>query len=148
LLEGKVMTEKEFIISLAVSAFRQQFNATILPTECDVKSIPKNTTSELGYEVYSTTLVDYLRMRIYLNFGNGDWIGPYTLETDATHVVGNLGDEVFVASGYVNDYYRTNGVYKFPWLSADALTWGMFITESGEPLLMEDGGYLLTESGV
>lgn len=142
------MTEREFIIQLAVNSFNAQYNASIRLSECDAKSIQPNGYSAIAYEVYTVRQDDNVRIRLYLNFGHHDRMGEYRLEVDGSDAVGRLGDEVYVALGFVDVFYRDSGLYKFHWMGVDLTSWNIFITEDGQPFINEETGeYFLTETG-
>lgn len=141
------MTEREFLIQLAVNTFNAQYGKHIEAINCDIKSITPNLFSTLAYEVYTVRMDDFVRLRMYLEFNNYDDLGRYRLEVDGSSGVGILGDEVYVASGYVDSYYRDSGLYKFGWLDVDIATWGILLAEDDVVLITEDiGDYLILET--
>ena len=141
------MTEREFIIALAVNAFNQQYNASLLVENFDVKSIQPNQFTTLAYEVYTVRFDDFVRLRLYLNFDQYDSIGNYRLEVDGSEGIGVLVDEVYVATGIVDRFYKESGLYKFNWLGQDITSWDIFLTENEEALLTEIGDYFIEETG-
>lgn len=142
------MTEREFIIQLAVNSFNQQYGRNVQFTDCDVKSILPNQFSLFAYEIFTVRFDDFVRMRLYLDFGNYDVIGNYRLEVDGSAGVGVLGDEVYVASGFVDRYYKESGLYKFNWMGEDQSTWDIFLMENGDSFVTEDTGDLfILETG-
>lgn len=141
------MTEKDFIIQLALSSFNNQYNRNILITDCDAKSILPNQYSTIAYEVFSVRLDDYVRLRMYLDFGTTDNLGRYRLEVDGSEGVGILGDEVYVTTGFIDRYYKESGLYKFNWMGIDTGLWNIFLSESGDELVTEDTGDLFILEG-
>lgn len=141
------MTEREFLIQLAVNAFNAQYGKHIEAINCDIKSIQPNQFSTLAYEVYTVRMDDFVRLRMYLEFNNYDSLGRYRLEVDGSAGTGVLTDEVYVVSGYVDSYYRDSGLYKFGWLGVDITTWGIIMVEDDVALVTEDtGDYIILET--
>ena len=132
------MNERRFLIQLAVYAFNQQYNRDLKVHDCDIKSIPPNQFSTIAYEVFTVRLDDYVRLRLYLEYGDYDNLGRYRLEVDGTDGLGILGDEVYVTSGFVDRYYRESGLYKFGWLGVDISTWNILMDEQGNEWITED----------
>jgi len=143
-----VMSEREFLISLAINRFNLQFNRTFQISDFDVKSIQPAYKCSRGYEVYSVRFDDFLRLRVYFNFGNGTSLGPYRLETDITHAVGVLGDEVFVSFGEIDSDFKNLDIFKFQDSDIDVTRYQILIAENNEAILTEDGEYILLEDGV
>jgi hypothetical protein len=143
------MTEKQFIIQLAVDQFNAQYNRSMLHTDFDARSIEPNQFSILAYEVFTVRLDDYVRLRMYLEYGPYDNLGPYRLEVDgSTGGVGVLGDEVYVTSGQVDSYYRESGLYRFGLLNVDTATWNILLDEMGNEWITEaTGEFFILETG-
>lgn len=142
------MNEREFLIFLAIQQYNYQYNMHLTIADCDVMSIQPGVGSELGYEVTTVRLDDYVRLRIYLNIEDRDMLAPYTLDNSEGTATAKLGDEVFVAYGKVDRCHIYDNNYKFRWLGNDIGRLNILLTEDGAPLITEDGGYLLLEDGV
>lgn len=136
------VSEREFIINLAINAFNLQYSRNINPKECDAYSIPKNKTSRMAYEVYTLRTDDAVRMRIYLNFGKHDGLSPFRLETDNQNIVNALGDEVYVSSGYVDKFYYDNRIYKFSTMEQDPSAMNIITSLTGTPFVTFEGEYI------
>lgn len=135
-----LLTEKQFLINLAISRFNEQYGRDIDPTTINIKSISPNYGSDLGYELQTLRKTDYLRLRMYLSFSRVDGVMPYRLEVDKTFIPDALGDEIFVTKGSVNRYYQDAGIYKFRWIAPDVSTVDYFETyEHGYFELMGTG---------
>lgn len=142
------MIEKDFIIQLAVNTFNAQYNQAIEIERCDAKSIEPNERSVLGYEVFTKRLDDFVRLRLYLNFDTTNDISQFKLEVDGTEGSDVLSDEVYVAMGSVNEFYRDTWFYKFKPMGVDITLWDIFLTEDGVPFVSEDTGeYFVQETG-
>lgn len=116
---GKLVSEREFLIQLAVRQFNYQYKKQIDPTRCGVKSIRGNYGCTFGYEVDTIRENDHLRIRVYFNLLNQDSFEPLRLEVDDTFTTNELGDEVYVMIGTVNRYYIDSGTYKFRQIQED-----------------------------
>ena len=74
------MTEREFLIKLAIDAYNSKYNKTFPYIDFDIYSIEPPTGHRLGYEVYSVRTDDFLRIRTYYQFSNIDKINYHKLE--------------------------------------------------------------------
>ena len=142
------MTEREFLIFLAIQQYNYQYNMSLSVAGCDVRSIVPGIGSELGYEVTTVRLDDFVRLRIYLNIEDRDQLAPYTLDNSEGTATAKLGDEVFVAYGKVDRNHIYDDNYKFRWLGNDLSRLKILMTEDDTPLITEDGDYILLEDGV
>jgi len=141
------MTEREFLISLALKNYNQQFGKDFRVEDCDIKSLDTRVNYDLSYEVWTNRVDDFLRMRMHLLLSHGDGLGKYRLETDGTQDVGGLTDEVFVALGRVDRYYKDAGIYKFHPILPDNALLPYILGEDYDPILDEAGEPLFTENG-
>ena len=139
------LTEKEFLISIALLQFNLQFNRKFLVDECDIVSLPANSYSDRGYEVTTIRLDDLVRMRIYVTFDSEFHASPYRLDNTGLEMRGALGDEVYVSDIKIPRYYIDQGIYKFRTLTPDYTLLPVFLTEAGMPFLTENFLYLLPE---
>lgn len=139
------LSEKEFLIGLALQQFNSQYRKKFKVQDCDIISIPANSYSDRGYEISTARMDDLVRMRIYLKFDTIFQTSPYRLESTDPFIKGALGDEVYVSDMKIHSYYIEQGIYKFRQLTPD---WGkmpILLTEDGIPLLSEEGYYLIPE---
>lgn len=113
------VSEKAFLIGLAVSRFNEQYGRSIDPAGCTIFSIDPNYGEDYGYEIATIATGDNLRLRIYFSLQHLDNLNPYRLEVDTTLIEGALGDEVYVSLGTVNSYWLDSGTYKFRWINPD-----------------------------
>lgn len=143
-----ISDERNFIINLAVTAFNVQFGFNYNPIDFDVVAIPENTNSHCGFEIYTTRFDDYLRMRLYCNFGSVNTVGTYRLNVD-TSIIAGLGDEVFVADAVLDNEFLYSGSnfirMSCPELGADISRLQIMITEDEIQLTFEDGEDILLE---
>lgn len=145
------LKEREFLIKLAIDKFNTQFNSDILINECDIYSIPATFSTNLGYEIYTRRADDNLRLRIYLLINNYDSLMDYRVEVDPQkNFIGGLGDEIFVAIGTLDRYYKEQKIYTFNWLSPSGSSdVSAILLEDGRPIMLEDGsGFLQLESAL
>lgn len=146
-----VLAEKEFLMALALSTFNSQFNRAMKVDDCDIKTITPAYGFKYGYEINTVRLDDFLRMRIYLNVGDTDALGNYTLNMDEgiTDGKGTLIDEVWVANGTVDRFWIDSYQYRFvTTLYIDDARIAILLTEDNQALLTESGEYILLENGV
>lgn len=141
------MDDRQYLIAQAVNQYNTQFAKSLAYDYFDVRSIPTRVNFDRSYEVYSVRFDDYLRLHIHLTFSDSDRLGPYRVETDQTHAVAALGDEVFVSVGSINRFYVDSGYYKFNTIQADETSLPVLLMESGMALLDESGDYILLETG-
>lgn len=142
------LTEREFLITIAVRLFKSQYGRDIPVENCDVRSITASQRRALGYEIVTTRFDDFLRLRLYFDFGDETKFVSYRVE----NVQGQLGptkldDEVYVAYGTVERYYKTEGIYRFRWMTEDINRYDVILDEGEAPVLSEDGEFIVAEGG-
>ena len=142
---GKILTEKEFLIGIALLQFNLQFKKSFLVEECDIVSIPSNSYSDRGYEVTTLRMDDLVRMRIYITFDTEFHASPYRLDNTGIEMRAQLGDEVYVSDIKIPRYYKDEGIYKFRTLLPDYTKLPVFLAENGVPFLTEGYLYFLPE---
>lgn len=140
------MTESEYLISMAVSQYNTQYNFSLNTVEFDVRSLDTRVNFDRSYEIYDIGSDNLLRLHIHLIFDNADALGPYSVETDETFRVGALGDEVFVATGKIDSYYRDNSIYKFLPIIPNETNLPIILQENGLGIESEDGQFILLET--
>ena len=147
---GKMKSEKEFLMGLALAQFNSQYHRKLVPEECLIISIAPSYGCKYGYEISTIRSDDYARLRIYINLEGMDNLKSYRLETDKTFKKGALGDEVYVAIGTVNEYYVDEGLYSFRWIAStgpvveniNLMMGETFNFMNGDPLQLVGGGTL------
>lgn len=144
-------TEKEFLISTALRQFNEQYTKSIQVVDCDIKSIPTRNGFERSYEVHTLRTDDHLRMHMHLRFEGRDGLSNYRLEVDSVQTqqdgnVGTLSDEVYVATGTIDPYYKDSGIYKFRPVNVDTTLLAILLGEMGEDVLGENGEQILLET--
>lgn len=142
------MSEALFLITLALKAFNDQYQKSFTAQDFCIFSITPAPNTDLGYEIVSITDQDFLRIHIYLSFGKLDQLHKYRLEVNYPSYSGTLGDEVYVATGEVCQYYKDTGVYRFNPINTCGILLNVFTTEDGEPLVDESGDYFVIENVV
>ena len=72
---------------------------------------------------------------------------PYRVELDNNVSNGrnNLDDELFVAEGIIDRYYKSEGVFKFGTLEFEGYLNNLLLMEDGSPLYLEDNQRILLE---
>lgn len=132
------MNEKTFLISLALTKFCSQYNTVLNVGDFEIKTIPLNYNSILAYEIFSRAINTYTRLRIYLNVGSVDTLGPYSLEVDSSDHVGELGDEVFVTNGIIDEARIKSNTYPFNYFFNGLDNENVLITEDSFAFITED----------
>lgn len=150
-LNDRELTEKEFLIDLAVRQFNRQYQKNIKMSDCTIRSVPAHYGRELGYEITTPDVgipgdtSDTLRLRMYLGFSVLSSLSPYRLEVEQNlNTPGELGDEVYVTTGTLMSSLRTNRVYAFNWIDVDENPELALLDVDGEALRWMDGSYLET----
>lgn len=138
------MNEKEFLITMAVRKYNEQYARSIDPSQCDIRSIPTRQSYDRSYEIRTNRTDDYVKLNVHLNFGDFDHLYPYRLETEGSGL-GDLTDEVFVTTGTIDRYYQEQNVYKFQTLQYNDQLQLSLLLEDSTPLLAEDGTNILLE---
>lgn len=146
-----MLTEKQFLIKLAIDKFNNQYGASLVAANCDIKSIPTRYNADRSYEVFTLRLDDHVTIHVHMKFEGMDSVGDYRLELDSARsqlAESNLSltDEVYVATGTIDPYYLNAGVYKFWPINADPTLLGIFIDEDSEDFAYENGEQMLLET--
>lgn len=146
------MDERQFLIQLAIDAFNAQFAFNYNTSDFDIKAVDSGNYNRCGFEVFTTTTTDFLRLRLYAQFGNINHVGDYQLNVTSPPVDGALGDEVFVADAILDSefLYSGNNFIRMscPELGIDPTRYDVLSDESGDILTLEDGSEILLESAV
>lgn len=138
--------ERALLIQMAILKYNRQFNHSFKAEDCDILSIPTRVNFDLSYEIYSVRFDDYLRLHIHLTFDNKFGLKDYRLENDGTTAAGVLGDEVFVAVGTIDRYYRDERIFRFAPIVPSEAALPVILMESSYAILGEDGDFLLLET--
>lgn len=144
------MTEKQFLIDFALRYFNDQYTRKIKVEDCDIVSIPVRYGFERSYQVNTTRLDDNLRLHMHIRFEGYDGLSKYRVEVDSilSQLLGNensLIDEVYVATGSIDPYYKNEGIYKFRYIGEDPTLNNFLLQENGDPILFESGQPILFE---
>lgn len=137
------MNEKLFIIKLALKGFQEQYGVVLQPENFNVQSLPNNQFSDRAYEVYSISDADFLRLRLYLTFDRKDSKAAYRLEVDGSDHTNELGDEVYVSEGFVDQFYYLQGINRFLPLDPQTDVALSLASESDDIITSEDGDSIL-----
>ena len=133
----------EFIRTVAVTQFNQQYGKNFNPKDFDVFSIAPCYSDTHGYEIYSVRSDDKLRLHLYFNIGQSDDFMPYRLENDMSDKKGELGDEVYVMIGFLTMWRKRYEKLTLEWIDQEVLSFGVLLQENAFPILTEDDGYIL-----
>lgn len=144
---GKIPCEKEFLLGLILGQFNAQYRKNLGVDNATIYSIRPAANSQLGYEVKTRVINDYVRMRAYFNLVDRTSVEPFRVEVNKSAVVGALGDEVYVTTGLIDRYYQDAGLYKFRWIEDVDVNRGFFADMRGVPIRLMNGGFFLTMRG-
>lgn len=137
------MTEADFLKSLAVNNYNKQYSKSFNISDFCVTSIDAITGFKYGYEFNTMVDDDFVRLRMYFNLTQRDYLSPYRVEVNYPSQTGSLGDEVYVCIGEVDRYYLDSNQYKFRSIDTCGVNFllfedgEIFETEAGEPILFE-----------
>lgn len=138
-------SEKEFLISLALSQFNAQYKRDFKVDECDIVSIANRPYTDRGYEITTNRFDDKVVLHMYVTFGSSIVLSPYRLEVQSPYQIGDIADERYVTYVGVDRYYIEQGVYKFKLMLPNYSALPIIILENGSALLMESGIYIQLE---
>lgn len=141
------LTEKDFLLTLAIKAYNEQFGKNLSIADFNYKFIENNGYSKVAYEAFPVNSGNLLRLRVYCAIGREDTVGLYKLAVDGTEFDNALGDEVFVANGTIDSYYLENKVYRFNTQSGSVDNSDNAITsENGDIIVAENGDIIIPEA--
>lgn len=92
---------KVYIINLIVSNYNKQFGTKYLNDDFEIMNISSLQNTDCGFEVYTKREDDYLRLRFYATYANQTIVGRFSYYVEKNSDI-PLGDEIFVANGYLN----------------------------------------------
>lgn len=138
------MTERQFLINLAITHYRARYGISVDVNDVDIKSVPKHMYHDLAYEVYSIRTDDQFRIHMYLDIRDIDRIHHDYLGVSPDMLSGNLEDEQFVFLGYVDRAHSAEG-YMWRWLDPSLEASNAILTESGDIIITESGEHLVLE---
>lgn len=134
---------EQYLIQFVLDSYNYQYGKNIKASDCSVRSINPRPQSRVAYEVFTNRTDDFLRLRIYMNFGDTDFLDKFRMESDLDLPPGELGDEVFVAFGYFNRYYLESGDYKFYWIGENPGGFNILVSSDNDPVVTSHGEYIL-----
>ena len=139
-------TEQNFLLNLIVSKFNIQFNTIWKLDDFFIYSITPNSTHILGYELKTKIISDFIRIRVYFNFGNYDELSDFNLSLSpitGDTGLGNLTDEIYVSFGLIDNFYKDNNIYNFSYLENPLDDQGYLIDHLGNSLVDHLGNQLV-----
>ncbi len=138
-------TEENFLLNLIVSKFNTQFNTTWGLDDFTIYSITPKSTHKLGYELKTKIIEDSVRLRVYFNFNSHDEISDFILGIDSsvTTGIGNLSDEVYIAFGLIDEFYKDNNIYTFSIIENPINDEGFLVDHLGNSLVDHLGNNLI-----
>lgn len=143
---GTFPEESKFLIKLAVDRYNRQHNQKFDIDSFELTSIRPRTDYDLGYLIETKRKDDYLRLKIYLNIDKATKLHNFMPEVDQGHFEPmTLEDEVLVAFGTVDSWYRQEGIYKFMPINNEEMLVEYIALENGRAILLENGEVLALE---
>lgn len=144
------LTEKQFLIGLALRHYNEQFSKNMLVAESSIRSIRLRFGFDRSYEVYTRRGDDNVRLHMHIRFEGTDGLSKYRVEvdyklTEIQGATGTLSDEVFVTTGTIDPYYLCAGIYKFLPIDEDVALSPILLAEDGIALILESGDQILLE---
>ena len=138
-------TEENFLLNLIVSKFNTQFNTTWGLDDFVIYSVNPKSTHKIGYELKTKLLEDFLTIRVYFNFNSHDEISDFILGLDSSITTGkgNLSDEVYIAFGLIDIFYKENNIYRFGLIDNPLNDNGYIVDHLGNRLVDHLGNYLI-----
>lgn len=140
------MKEHDHIKAAALRFFGVQFNKQLNPADFAIICVPKKADYPLAFEIFTTRIDDFLRLRVYLQITSSDNFQPFKLEVTTPYVNNSPEDEVWVTLGSLDKYHiesgylKEDGLYRCPDMVDNIL-----LMEDGNAILAEDGSYILME---
>ena len=144
-MSGTFPTEENFLLNLIVSKFNFQFNTSWKLDDFIIYSIAPKSTHKLGYELKTKAIEDFIRLRVYFNFNSHDEISDFVLGIDSSVTTGsgNLSDEVYIAFGLIDDFYKDNNIYSFSTIDNPINDVGFLVDHLDNPLVDHLGNNLI-----
>ena len=139
------MTEAEFLIKKALDVFNPQYGRDFIVSECRVSTYPTRRRYDRSYQIETIREDDFVRMHLHLNFSDRDSLSAFDLELDTDLLVGENGDELFVAYGTIDRFWIEEKKYKFAQMVNNISVLGVLLLEEGPPIVLEDGSYIIPE---
>lgn len=140
------MTEQQFLISLGIKKYNKQFSKNLNFDDFTISSIPTRVNFDRSYQLLTLRDDDMLKLHMHLKFDKADDLRDYRVELERPFEDSALGDEVYVACGFIDRYWYESGTYKFSAISGDAVLTGALKLEGIGYILLEQGSYILPEN--
>lgn len=140
-----LVPEREFLIKRALNVFNRKYGRDVKVEDCDIYSIPIDIHSDRAYEIITPEASEFFRIRFYFKFGNMDREGNVRLEVSMPFGQGELGDEVYIVRSEIDKYWHSVNMYRFDHIVSKHVPMGVITTEAGEPILTEQGLFIVAE---
>ena len=140
---GTFLNESQFLIKLAVDKYNRQHRQKFSIEDFEITSIRPRNNYNLGYLIETKRKDDYLRLKVYLNIESSDKLYDFLPEVDQGHFAPlTVEDEVLVAFGTVDSWYRQEGIYTFRPINNEEMLIEYIALEDGRAILLENGEVL------
>lgn len=105
--------EKEFLLTLALNQYNAQYNRTLEPEDCQIKSIPARPFTDRGYEISTIREDDQLVMQMFITFSSKTSVTDIIVE--ATDEIDDSGASIGVMVLFLDldAYFVEQDIYKF-----------------------------------
>lgn len=141
-----MVSEQEFLITKALKKYNSQYSKNLKVQDFSIVSIPTRVNFHRSYQITSLRDDDYLKLHMHLLFDSIDDLRDYRIEVEKPFETMALGDEVYVACGFIDRYWYDSGTYKFNAVSGSAELTGALKLEGIGYILLEQGSYILPET--
>lgn len=139
------MTQKEYIIGVALTAFNKQFGGSYKIKDFDCFSLVSPVRDRCLFEIYTRRNFDYLRLRLSCELTNTTQTDRYKLVVAIPTIIRGLGDEVWYANALLDHKTLYPGLPNLrrtcPYIPAAANV--TLATEDLTGILTEDGDEIL-----
>ena len=140
------LTESEFILQVVVDSYNRQHYKKFSPSDFELTSIRPRIGYRLGYRIETKRKDDYVKLRVYFNLKDRTELHSFMPEVDQGHSTPmNLDDELLVAFGSIDNWYKQEGIYKFLPINNEELLREYIALENGRAILLENGEVLELE---
>lgn len=137
------LPEKEFLKQFALESYHRKYKHTLDPEKCRIKSIRHAYGLKYGYQIETARTDDHVVILLYFN------LGPVT-RSDIVRVEliqnldlpGMIGDEAYVVTGEIAQFYRDNNIYRFKWIQDDGYDENAAVYMDDTPILFANGDYM------
>ena len=142
-LRTEYLPEKKFLTKYAVDAYNEKYKRNLDYNTCTIRSVESAFGHKYGYPIETMRGDDYVTVMLYFNLGPMDRVDIVRVETiQNIERQGGLGDEVYVVTGEVSNYYKEDGIYKFRWIKGEGADFRTVVFMDDDIFTFMDGDVL------